>query len=208
VRPYGRDLEAGVEAYVLDIGVEPAVRGRGLGRATMLAAERAARDLDATVARLTVLAHNTRARRLYDSLDYSVAGVTATKRLAADGVVAATAACSRLRVTQVAEAGRSTPRGRHRWTAYDGDDPVGTFTVRVEHRSDGPHACVDGFEVREDLRGRGLGRALAVAAERELLTLGARTVRLSVPGPDVAARSLCARRGLTVAALELEKSLG
>jgi ribosomal protein S18 acetylase RimI-like enzyme len=209
VRPYGRDLEARVEAYVLDIGVEPAVRGRGLGRATMLAAERAARDLDATVARLTVLAHNTRARRLYDSLGYTVAGVTAAKRLAVGRVVAATTSCSRLRVRPVTQgaAGRSAPSGRHGWTAYDGDDSVGTLRVQVEHRSDGPHACIERFEVREDLRGRGHGRALAVAAERELLALGARTVRVSVPGSDLAARSLCASRGLTVVALELEKPL-
>ena len=68
-----RPLEREVEAYVLDVGIEPAARGRGLGRATMLAAERAARDLAATVVRLTVLAANTAARRLYDSLGYTVA---------------------------------------------------------------------------------------------------------------------------------------
>jgi ribosomal protein S18 acetylase RimI-like enzyme len=205
-----RPLEREVEAYVLDVGIEPVVRGRGLGRATMLAAERAARDLAATVVRLTVLASNTPARRLYDSLGYTVAGLTATKRLAAPRTSTGTATAPRLRLsaTTVAGAGRPAPTDLRRWTAYDGDDVVGGLSALLQHRTDGPHAWVDGFEVREDRRGRGLGRALAAAAERELLALGVRTVRVSVPATDVGARSLCASRGLTVAALELEKSLG
>jgi len=202
VRPTGREIEA----YVLDIGIDPALRGRGLGRATMLAAERAAGDLAATVARLTVLAHNTRARRLYESLGYTVAEVTATKRLAARRVGPASPSV-RLRAATVTGVHRSGPAGRPRWTAFDGDDPMGALSAGLEPGPDGARASIETFEVREDRRGRGLGRALSVAAERELVGLGVRTVRVSVPWSDAAARSLCASRGLTVAALELTRPL-
>ena len=61
-----------VEGYVFDVELLPVARGRGLGRATMLAAEDAARDLGATVMRLNVFGHNTTAMRLYESLGYTV----------------------------------------------------------------------------------------------------------------------------------------
>lgn len=61
-----------VEAYVLDLEISPDVRGRGLGRAAMLAGHRVARDLGATVARLTVLGDRPVALGLYRSLGYGV----------------------------------------------------------------------------------------------------------------------------------------
>lgn len=69
------------EAYVFDVEIVPEARGRGLGRATMLAAEDAARDLGATVMRLNVFGHNTVAIRLYEGLGYVVTISTLTKRL-------------------------------------------------------------------------------------------------------------------------------
>ncbi len=76
-----RPLSAEVEAYVFDVELVPEARGRGLGRATMLAAEDAARGLGATVMRLNVFGHNSPAVRLYESLGYVVAGATMTCRL-------------------------------------------------------------------------------------------------------------------------------
>jgi ribosomal protein S18 acetylase RimI-like enzyme len=76
-----RTLSTEVEAFVFDVEVVEEARGRGLGRATMLAAEQAARELDATVVRLNVFGHNTVARRLYASLGYVVTAATMTKRL-------------------------------------------------------------------------------------------------------------------------------
>ncbi|MHC8561067.1 GNAT family N-acetyltransferase [Streptomyces albidoflavus] len=57
-------------AYVFDVEVRPEFRGRGLGRALMLLAERAALGAGYGVIGLHVFADNTRARRLYDSLGY------------------------------------------------------------------------------------------------------------------------------------------
>lgn len=74
-----------VEAYVFDVEVAEHARGRGLGRATMLAGEQAARDLGADVVRLTVFAHNTAARRLYELLGYVVTSALVTKPLDGPG---------------------------------------------------------------------------------------------------------------------------
>ncbi len=76
-----RPLATEVEAFVFDVEIVAQERGRGLGRATMLAAEAAARSRDATVMRLNVFAHNAAARALYDSLGYAVEGAVLTKRL-------------------------------------------------------------------------------------------------------------------------------
>jgi ribosomal protein S18 acetylase RimI-like enzyme len=86
-----RPLTAEVEAYVYDVGLVPAAQGRGLGRATMLAAEEQARRLRATVMRLNVFGHNTAALRLYDAVGYAVvsdtlSGPTGPGPSAADGV--------------------------------------------------------------------------------------------------------------------------
>jgi ribosomal protein S18 acetylase RimI-like enzyme len=76
-----RPLSTEVEAYVFDVEVIPEARGRGLGRATMLAAEHAARELGADVVRLNVFGHNLPAIRLYESLGHRAATVAMTKRL-------------------------------------------------------------------------------------------------------------------------------
>ncbi|MFI1468066.1 GNAT family N-acetyltransferase [Streptomyces wuyuanensis] len=57
-------------AYVYDVHVAEAHRGRGYGRALMLVAERIAHDAGAPVLGLHVAAGNTRAAGLYDSLGY------------------------------------------------------------------------------------------------------------------------------------------
>lgn len=69
------------EAFVYDVEVHAQARGRGLGRATMLAAEAEARRLGATTIRLNVFGHNVAARRLYDGLGYEVTAALMRKPL-------------------------------------------------------------------------------------------------------------------------------
>ena len=76
-----RELSSEVEGYVYDVELLPEARGRGLGRATMLAAEEVARTFGVTVMRLNVFGHNTRAIRLYESLGYTVSSATMTARV-------------------------------------------------------------------------------------------------------------------------------
>lgn len=59
-----------VEAYVYDIEVVEGLRGRGYGRATMVACLDKARELGADVAGLHVFGHNKRAHALYASLGF------------------------------------------------------------------------------------------------------------------------------------------
>jgi ribosomal protein S18 acetylase RimI-like enzyme len=69
------------EAYVYDIEIAESHRGRGLGRATMLAAERLARDAGCRAIGLSVFGTNAVARSLYDSLGYRVVSSRMTKPL-------------------------------------------------------------------------------------------------------------------------------
>jgi ribosomal protein S18 acetylase RimI-like enzyme len=62
----------GVHAFVYDVQMHARLRGRGYGRATMLAGEREARRHGARTIGLNVFGFNTTAVRLYDSLGYRV----------------------------------------------------------------------------------------------------------------------------------------
>jgi ribosomal protein S18 acetylase RimI-like enzyme len=241
-----RPLSDEVEAYVYDVEVVPDARGRGLGRATMLAAEELARGLDATVIRLNVFGHNLPAIRLYESLGYTVVGATMTARvddlpdavgrgprvelrdmtereyavfrprLEADygANIAAAGAMPEAdaRRKAAADLDRLLPQGLRTpghlvWTAFDGTDPVGHLWLQLQPRSDGLHAFGFDFAVREDLRRRGYGRAVAVAAGRACRERGVRSVGLSVFGFNAAARGLYAQLGFTLTGQTMAKPL-
>jgi ribosomal protein S18 acetylase RimI-like enzyme len=68
-------------AYIFDILIDESCRGRGLGRATMLAAERIAADSGMTEIGLNVFGYNETARRLYASLGYRDVAIQMTKTL-------------------------------------------------------------------------------------------------------------------------------
>jgi ribosomal protein S18 acetylase RimI-like enzyme len=76
-----RPLSTETEGYVFDVEIVPQARGRGLGRATMLAAEDAARELGADVVRLNVFGQNVPAIRLYESLGFEVTAQQMAKAL-------------------------------------------------------------------------------------------------------------------------------
>jgi ribosomal protein S18 acetylase RimI-like enzyme len=71
----------GLDAFLFEVALFPEARGRGLGRATMLAAESQAREMGATRMRLNVFGHNTVARGLYRSLGYQVTSTNMVRRL-------------------------------------------------------------------------------------------------------------------------------
>jgi len=63
--------------------------------------------------------------------------------------------------TDEAEAKRiwmQTPRAT--FVAVDGEDVVGTYYLKTNQVGAGAHVCNCGYMVREDQRGRGLGRAM------------------------------------------------
>ncbi len=71
----------GARAFIYDIVVDEPYRRRGYGKATMLAAEQAARELGAVAIGLNVFGHNTVARHLYDQLGFDVVSTQMRKRL-------------------------------------------------------------------------------------------------------------------------------
>ncbi len=70
-------------AFLFDIETDEARRGRGLGRAAMLAAEDVVRRAGLSELGLNVFGFNEPARRLYDSLGYRVVATQMTKTLRA-----------------------------------------------------------------------------------------------------------------------------
>jgi ribosomal protein S18 acetylase RimI-like enzyme len=68
-------------AWVYNIEVDPAFRGRGYGRAAMLLAEDEARSRGMTSLGLNVHGQNTVARSLYDGLGYGVTALQMKKPL-------------------------------------------------------------------------------------------------------------------------------
>lgn len=68
-------------AYVYDIVIDDNEQGRGLGRAAMRAAEELLRAAGFRTVGLNVFGFNERARRLYDSLGYSVVSTSMLKEL-------------------------------------------------------------------------------------------------------------------------------
>lgn len=69
------------DAFIYNIEVSPELRGRGLGRAIMLAAEGFAREHGASSIRLHVFGGNDIARSLYRSLGYRETDVVMAKPL-------------------------------------------------------------------------------------------------------------------------------
>ena len=68
-------------AYVFDLEIHEAHRGRGLGRAAMQAAETLVTEAGLSVIGLNVFGYNEPARRLYESLGYHVVATRMAKTL-------------------------------------------------------------------------------------------------------------------------------
>jgi ribosomal protein S18 acetylase RimI-like enzyme len=84
---------------------------------------------------------------------------------------------------------------------------VGMLWLHLEEKSDGWHAFGYGFEVREDLRRRGYGRAVMVAAEQECRDRGVVAMQLSVFGFNRGAQSLYEQMGFEVTSVVMTKRL-
>ncbi|MDQ7030243.1 MAG: GNAT family N-acetyltransferase [Ardenticatenia bacterium] len=77
-----RDSYTGAKrGYIYDLYVEPAWRGRGVGRALLAEAERHSRELGCVELGLTVAATNVPARRLYEAAGFGVERLLMGKRL-------------------------------------------------------------------------------------------------------------------------------
>ncbi|HLO36029.1 MAG TPA: GNAT family N-acetyltransferase [Candidatus Deferrimicrobium sp.] len=68
-------------AFIYDIVIDPAQRGRGYGREAMEALEPLARSLGYHAIRLHVFGHNAVARHLYETVGYAETDLTMMKRI-------------------------------------------------------------------------------------------------------------------------------
>ena len=103
--------------------------------------------------------------------------------------------------------GECALQDRYLWTAYEGDQPVGDLWLHLERRPDSLHAFGYGIEVRQELRRRGYGRAIAAAAERKCREMNVLSIGLTVFGPNKAAQSLYEDLGFEVTVLQMRKHL-
>jgi ribosomal protein S18 acetylase RimI-like enzyme len=202
-----RALAGGTEAYVMDLEVVPETRRQGLGRATMLAAEQAARDLGATAMRLNVFAHNVGAVHLYQGLGYRASNLTLTARpdpLSRPGFPSSRPGFPSSRP------GIPGPDGAGLWTVYDGQQPVSRLRVELEHGSDGVHAFAHVVEGSAGPDPRQVETVLRTAHEAGA-HLGAARVSVAVPAPaapcDAVSGDLYERSGFRVTAQTLWKAL-
>jgi ribosomal protein S18 acetylase RimI-like enzyme len=82
---------------------------------------------------------------------------------------------------------------------------VGDLWLHVEAKSDGLHAFGYAFEVRQELRRHGYGRAITAAAEQKCREMNVVSIGLTVFGPNKAAQSLYEDLGFEVTALQMRK---
>jgi GNAT superfamily N-acetyltransferase len=97
--------------------------------------------------------------------------------------------------------------GNRLWTAYDGDEEVGVLWLAFTDTDEGVSAFGFDFEVREDLRRHGYGRAIMQAAEQVCRELGVVRVGLSVFGDNLGAQALYEQMGFRVSAIQMTKRL-
>ena len=95
------------------------------------------------------------------------------------------------------------------WTAYDAETgaEVGMIWVHYEARSEGLTAFGYDFQVHEQLRRHGYGRAIMTATEDQLRDQGVVSVGLNVFGDNLGARSLYEQMGFEVTSVQMRKRL-
>lgn len=69
------------QAFIYDIKIHEAERGKGLGKCAMEALDEYAKSLDVQQIRLHVFGHNHRAKSLYDKMGYEVTNYHMQKKL-------------------------------------------------------------------------------------------------------------------------------
>jgi len=102
--------------------------------------------------------------------------------------------------------GLRTP-GHLLWTAHEGDTAVGMIWVHLHDRLEGTAAFVYDVKVHDDMRRRGHGRAMMLAAEDEARSRGAVSIGLNVFGSNAGARALYEQLGYEITSIQMRKRL-
>ena len=100
-------------------------------------------------------------------------------------------------------------QNQHLFTlAHETHGAVGLVWFQLKERGGKKTAFLYDIEVREDLRGQGLGRRALELVEAKLRELGARSVGLNVFGYNHAARALYEKMGYQITGMGMKKELG
>lgn len=193
-----------VEGYVYDVAVPAHLRGRGFGRAILLAGEHLAHAMGATALELNVFAHNIGASQMYANLGYAARETHLTRRLDTTSPLPGENP-PWLRLEPTAPMG--TLPGRRVWFAYDGEQEIGTSKLDLGRMSEDWHGFGLGVHVRKEFRGRGHARLILAATEQTCRGQGVVTLRSTVPATQPAWRSLLDGAGFEVTATLMHKEL-
>lgn len=165
-------------AYVMDVAVEPAHRGAGLGRAVMLAGHTEVTRRGLSRVRLTVLGENAAALALYHSVGYRPVETAWTRRLAATDAPT---------------------------DAAPGVRAVAPWPVRLRGLSDGRHADVDPTDgTGAPVAGTSTWRDRLAVTEASCRAHGAVSLTLLVPDGADGLAAACRDAGLAVMARLME----
>ncbi|MFK4729334.1 GNAT family N-acetyltransferase [Agromyces mediolanus] len=105
--------------------------------------------------------------------------------------------------------GVATPRMLLLLGLDDDGEPVGRAWVGLDHpRGAAGVAFLYAFEIVEERRGSGLGRALLSAVEQATLAAGVEALELNVFGSNAPAIGLYSSSGYTVTTQQMRKPLG
>lgn len=115
---------------------------------------------------------------------------------------------SKYAAEQLLPQGRDTPRVLLLCAENSDGEYVGYVWVGLE-RSGGasPGAWIYDIEVNETHRGKGYGRAILQAAEKETLKNGVTKIGLNVFGPNQVARNLYESAGYDITQMQMSKRL-
>lgn len=115
---------------------------------------------------------------------------------------------SRNATEQLLPQGRDTPRVLLLSAENSDGEYVGYVWVGLDRSgATSPGAWIYDIEVKESHRGKGYGRALLQAAEKETLKNGVDKIGLNVFGPNKVARNLYESAGYDITQIQMSKAL-
>ncbi|WP_437578773.1 GNAT family N-acetyltransferase [Sorangium sp. So ce887] len=114
---------------------------------------------------------------------------------------------ARSQVEALLPQGLATP-DHHLYSVLEGNAAVGHLWIGVTHVDGFRSAFIYDIHLREDARGRGLGRRVMALAEEAAHGLGARDIELHVFAQNSRARRLYESLGYRVTSLSMRKHLG
>ncbi|WP_437969267.1 GNAT family N-acetyltransferase [Sorangium sp. So ce260] len=114
---------------------------------------------------------------------------------------------ARSQVEALLPQGLATP-DHHLYSVMEGDALVGHLWIGVTSVDGFRSAFIYDLHLREDARGRGLGRRVMVLAEEAARGLGARDIELHVFAQNTRARRLYESLGYRMTSLSMRKRLG